>query len=287
MTAAAIWLNGRLVRGRNARIPTTDRGLLYGDGLFETLRAYGGGAFLLAAHLARLRRSGRALGIPVPGNLAYWHRAITRVLAANRLTEAAVRLTVTRGTAPGIVPHARPRPTLLLQARPLDRGLGAAQARGITACLLPFNRGSAVFIEHKTLAYLPAVLGRREAHRLGAQEGLYVTPEGLVTEATTANLFVCHRERLRTPRTGALPGITQQVVMDLARAHGWRVEERPVPRPLLSAADEVFLTSSVVEVLPVVRIGNRTVGDGQPGPVTRALQEAYRVRVARALRRKV
>lgn len=287
VTADAIWLNGRILRGQNARIRVTDRGLLYGDGLFETVRTYGGYPFLLAAHLARLRRSGRALGIPIPGSIAYWRRVIARVLVANRLTDAAVRLTVTRGTASGLGPPKRPRPTLLLHVRPLDRGLGAAQAQGIAACLLSFDRGAAAFTAHKTLAYLPAVLGRREAQRLGVQDGLYVTANGLVTEATTANLFVWHGNRLRTPRTGALPGIARRVVMELARAQGWTVEERPVPRELLTNAGELFLTSSVVEVLPLVRIQNRPVGDGRPGPVTRTLQQAYRLRVARALRRKV
>jgi branched-chain amino acid aminotransferase len=112
-----------------------------------------------------------------------------------------------------------------------------------------------------------------------------VTPDGLITEATTANVFVWHRDHLRTPRAGVLPGVTRGLVIDLARSLGYRVEEKPLPRSLLRRAAEVFLTSSVVEVLPVSRIGSHRVGTGRPGPVTRALQEAYRARVARALRK--
>jgi branched-subunit amino acid aminotransferase/4-amino-4-deoxychorismate lyase len=281
----SVWLNGRIVPGGRARLPVAERGLLYGDGLFETTRVYRGHAFLLPRHLARLRRSARTFGIPVRGSDRYWRAVIRRLLATNHLTDAAVRLTVTRGTAEGLVPSRRPRPTLLVQTRPLEPGLEEAQERGVAACLLPFDRGPEFFATHKTLAYLPAVLGRREAKRQGTHEGLHVTPDGLITEATTANVFVWHRDRLRTPRAGVLPGVTRGLVIDLARALGYRVEEKPLPRSLLHRADEVFLTSSVVEVLPLSRIGSHRVGTGRPGPVSRALQEAYRARVARALRK--
>jgi branched-subunit amino acid aminotransferase/4-amino-4-deoxychorismate lyase len=285
MNTGAVWLNGRIVRGARARLPVTDRGLLYGDGLFETTRVYQGHAFLLPLHLARLRRSARTLGIPVRGSIRYWRGVIGQLLRANRLTDAAVRFTVTRGRAEGLSPSKRPHPTVLIQVREVDPGLKAGQVRGVVACLLPFDRGPAFLAPHKTLAYLPAVLGRREAHRQGAEEGLYVTTDGFVTEAATANVFACCQNRIRTPRSGVLPGITRSLVIELARALGYRVEEQPLPRRLLTAATEIFLTSSIVEVLPVSRIGNRRVGTGIPGPVTRTLQEAYSARVARALRK--
>jgi len=281
----AVWLNGRIVPGGKARVPVAERGLLYGDGLFETTRVYRGHAFLLPRHLARLRRSARTFGIPVPGSDRYWRTVIGRLLATNHLTDAAVRLTVTRGTAEGLVPSKHPRPTVLVQTRPLEPGLEKAQQRGVAVCLLPFDQGPEFLATHKTLAYLPAVLGRREARRQGAHEGLYVTEDGLITEATTANVFVWHQNHLRTPARGVLPGIARSLLIDLARSLGYRVEERPLPRSLLKRATEVFLTSSVVEVLPVSRIGSHPVGTGRPGPVTRTLQEAYRARVARALRK--
>jgi branched-subunit amino acid aminotransferase/4-amino-4-deoxychorismate lyase len=287
MANNAVWLNGRIVRGSRARVPVSDRGLLYGDGLFETLRVYGGKPYLLTAHLARLRRSARALGIPLPGDTRYWSRALSELLAVHRLSEAAVRITVTRGTDAGLAPSPRPQPTVLVQLRRLAPGLAAAQRDGLSACLLPFDRGGGFLVPHKTLAYLPAVLGRRIAQRRGAEEGLYVTAAGLVTEATTANLFVWHRNRLWTPAAGVLPGITRALVIDLARRSGYRVAERDLSRAMLRSVSEAFLTSSVAEITPLVRVDGRTVGGGRPGPVTRTLQQAYRARVARVVGRKV
>lgn len=282
MSVGAVWLNGRIIAGASARVAVTDRGLLYGDGLFETIRVYQRHPFLLPRHLGRLKRSARALGIPVRGSPRYWHRVIDRVLAANRLTDANVRITLTRGSGEGLAPPPHPHPTMLVQARPLGPGLEAAQRGGVAVCLLPFDRGPVFLGGHKTLGYLPAVLGRREAHRRRVHDGLYVTPEGFVTEATTANVFAWHQNRLTTPREGVLPGLARNLVIELANALGYWVEERPLPRALLAAATEIFLTSSVVEVLPVLRVGSDPVGTGQPGPVTRALQQAYSARVSRA-----
>ncbi len=287
MRTEAVWLNGRIVRAAAARLPVSDRGLLYGDGLFETLRVYAHHPFLLGAHLGRLRRSARRIGISIPGDPPHWKHAIRRVCVANGLGDAAVRLTITRGTAPGLLPLRQGRPTLLVQARAVDPGLLAAQDRGIAVALLPFGRGGGLLDAHKTLAYLPAVLGCREAARRGLDDGLYLGAGDTVTEATSSNVFVCHGRRVRTPAAGILPGITRDVVLGAARRLGYVVEERPVSRALLRSATEVFLTSSVGEIRPVVRIESRAVGAGVPGPVTRALQAAYRARVARAVGRAV
>lgn len=279
--AEAVWLNGRILDAARALLPITERGFLYGDGLFETVRAYGGRPFLLARHVSRLRSCARILAIPAPATTSYWARAVARVLAANGIDDAAVRLTITRGTAAGLDPPLRPRPTVLVQARRLDPALPAAQASGIHVCLLPFARGSGPFVELKTLGYLPAVLGRREARRRRTYDGLYVTADGDVTEATTANFFIWQGDRLRTPGRGILRGITRDLVATLARRLGLRVEEGPVRRPALRGAREMFLTSSVVEILPVVRVDGRRIGTGAPGPITRLLQEAYRREVAK------
>jgi D-amino acid aminotransferase len=276
-----VWFNGRIVDAARAVLPITERGFLYGDGLFETVRAYQGRPFLLARHVARLHRSARLLAIPAPARVSYWARAVARVLAANGIDDAALRLTVTRGRAPRLDPPAHPRPTVLVQARRLDAALPLAQARGVGVCLLPFARGSGPFVELKTLDYLPAVLGRRQARRRNAYDGLYVTPDGTITEATTANVFVWLGDRLRTPAQGILRGITRDLVATLARRLGLRVEEKPVPSDALRGAREMFLTSSVVEILPVVRVDGRTIGTGLPGPVTALLQAAYRREVAK------
>jgi branched-subunit amino acid aminotransferase/4-amino-4-deoxychorismate lyase len=285
MRNSVVWVNGRLVPAARAAVPVSDRGLLYGDGIFETIRVYAGEPYLLADHLRRLRRSGRALGIPIPGDVASWRRVVLRVLRANRLRDAVVRLTVTRGRASGLAPSTRGRPTLILQARPVDRILPIARARGVALCLLDFPRAPDAFAVHKTLAYLPAVLGRLHAQRRGFADGLHVREDGAVTEATTANVFMCLGRRLRTPDTGVLPGITRRVVMEIARGLGFEIEEGRVTRGRLSSAAEVFLTSSVAEIVPVIRIEQRAIGAGIPGPVTRAIQHAYATRIARMLAR--
>jgi branched-subunit amino acid aminotransferase/4-amino-4-deoxychorismate lyase len=286
MPASAVWLNGRILPSARGSVSLADRGLLYGDGILETIRVYRRHPFMLARHLARLKRSGRALGIPVRGDVAFWRRAVARLLDANAMTDAVVRLTITRGLASGLRPPRQPKATMFLQARPVDAALARAQMRGVSVVVVPFGRGPAFLAEHKTLAYLPAVLAHREASRRRSFDGLYSTPDGFVTEATTANLFVWHGNRLKTPGTGILPGIARSLVLELAREAGCPVDIRPISRTVLAGASEVFLTSSVVEVLPVCRVDNRPVAGGAPGPVTRALQRAYATRVIRACRQK-
>lgn len=285
--AHAVWLNGRILSGAQARVPITDRGLLYGDGLLDTLRIYERHPFMLTQHLARLKRSARALGIPLRGDTAFWRRAITRLLDANHMDSGAVRLTLTRGTASGLRPPRRPTPTTFLQIRAIDPALRRRQRRGVAVRVIPFARGPAILAPHKTLAYLPAVLAQREAGRHRAFDGLYSSADGSVTEATTANLFVVYRGRLVTPARNILPGVARGLVLRLARDTGLGIDLQPISRAMLRGAGEIFLTSSVVEVLPVCRIDSRPVATGSPGPVTRALQAAYAECVRRACRRKV
>lgn len=285
--ADTVWLNGRIVCGAQARLPVTDRGLLYGDGLLDTLRIYECHPFMLTQHLARLKRSARALGIPLRGDTAFWRRAIARLLDANRMDSGAVRLTLTRGTAPGLYPPQWPTPTTFLQIRAIDPALPRRQRRGVAVRVVPFARGPAMLAEHKTLAYLPAVLAQREARRHRAFDGLYSNEDGSVTEATTANLFVIHRGRLVTPARDILPGVARGLVLQLARDMGIGIDLQPISRATLRGAGEIFLTSSVVEVLPVCRVDDRPVATGTPGPLTRALQAAYAESVSQARGRKV
>lgn len=281
-----VWIDGRFVAGSDARISPADRGFLLGDGLFETMRLYEGEPFLLSWHLERLQRSAGFLEIPFPRRpLSYWRRVIRRLSTVNGLPDAALRLTVSRGVGHGLAPPPASKPTLLLQVRPLEPDLARMRASGVKACIAPFERGVGPFVQHKTLGYLPAVVARTRARRRNAYEALYTTPRGHVTEATTANLFVVHGRRIRTPGDEVLPGTSRRLVIMLCRRLGYAVSERPVTRSHLARASEVFLTSSVVEVLPVVRIEGRVVGNGRPGPVTRALQRAYADRVAKEGRR--
>ena len=284
-----VWLNGRLLPARDARVSALDRGLLHGDGVYDTWRTYGGLPFATAAHLRRLAGAARALGLPAPGPARGWERRARLLVARAGLADAAVRLTVTRGVAgEGLAPERRARPTLLLSARQLPAHLEPRRREGIPVVLLPFPRDAgAPWGGLKLVGHPSAVVGRVTASRRGAAEGLYVTAAGEVTEATSANVFLVERGALVTPprASGILPGVTRALVIALARRAGLRVREERIAAPRLRRAREIFLTASTIEILPVVRIDGRAVGPGRPGPVTRRLQSAYAAHVAGVLRR--
>jgi branched-chain amino acid aminotransferase len=281
---AIVQLNGRFVVAQRAQISVFDRGLLYGDGLFETLRAYQGWPFALDAHLARLQESADFLGLVVPRRP--WRHDIESLLKQNGLlrSDAWVRITLTRGVgARGLLPPARPRPTFMAMAGRLDPAMAAAHRLGARVALVPFARHG-FLAEHKVLSYLPGVLGKVMAARHDAFEGLFVDADGLVTEGTTTNVFAWRGRRLSTPSVaGILPGITRRMIIELATADDVRVAERPLRADDLLGADEVFLTSSLAEVVPVIAVNARNIGDGTVGPRTRRLQQAYRQMVDQEL----
>lgn len=283
-----VWLNGRVVAAARARVSALDRGLLHGDGVYDTWRTYGGEPFAVAAHLRRLAAVARVLGLPSPGPAAPWERRVRTLLRRNRMADATCRLTITRGAAGDLlVPTQTAPPTFLLTLRALPADLAHQQADGVSAILLPFPRDAAApWSARKTVGHPSAVVGRMLCRRRRASEGLYVTAAGDVTEGTTSNLMMVERGRLVTPpvEAGVLPGVTRNLVLTLARRAGIPVREERIPRARLRAADEVLLTASTVEVLPVVRLDGRRVGGGRPGPVGRALALAYAAHVTRVAR---
>ena len=185
-------------------MPALDRGLLHGDGLYDTWRTYDGVPFAVAAHIRRLAAAARVLRLPPPGPAAVWERRAASSPPATASRDAAVRLTLTRGAAGEFLVPERPAPpTLLLTVRPLSPTLAEQQTRGIGVVLLPFPRDAAApWGGLKLVGHASAVVGRLLARRRGAQEGLYVTADGEVTEATTANVFIVERGRLVTPAAG-------------------------------------------------------------------------------------
>lgn len=286
-----VWLNGRWLPAADARISALDRGFLHGDGLYDTWRTYGGVPFAVDAHVRRLTAACRVLRLPPPGDAATWARRAAQLVRRNGMADGTVRLTITRGLAgDGPMPAAgRVRPTLLLTARALPPDLAAQQARGIAAVLLPFPRDVGPWWAGvKLIGHASAVVGKMHARARGAVEGLYVTPEGEVTEATTANLFLVERGVLVTPPTGGgvLGGVTRALVLRAARRARLAVREERIPVARLRRAAEVFVTASTVEILPVVRLEGRRVGAGTPGPITQRLQASYAALVAATLRRR-
>ncbi|WP_337286328.1 aminotransferase class IV [Candidatus Methylomirabilis sp.] len=282
---AIVYLNGRYVQAARAKVSAFDRGFSYGDGLFETIRAYAGWVFGLERHLARLKKGADQIGIPFKGDVGKWRQVMGELLRRNRLqaADASLRLTVTRG--PDVLgsllpPAAPPSPTLLLVARPLDAGIAERQQVGIGAVTVhwgsPFNP-----LQIKSLDYLYNMLAMAQAHREGAQEALFADRDGCVVEGATSNLFSFSKGVLTTPplSSGLLPGITRDVIIGLAKKEGLTVSEAPVYLSDLLAVDEAFLTGSLKEITPLIAIDGCKIGTGSPGPVTHHLQQRYRAAV--------
>ncbi|MFQ5352529.1 MAG: aminotransferase class IV, partial [Candidatus Binatia bacterium] len=221
MTKATCFLNGRYIPVAKAVIPAVDRGFLFGEGLFETWRTYNGRPFALRQHLERMRKSARALGIPFdPGEP--WESRTRRLARINQMVEGggAVRLTITRGSGPvSLVPGEPVNPTRLMLFRPLESGLAEARENGVAVHLMAFGPGvNPALRKLKTLNYLPAVMGKVAARKLGCFESLYRLDDSTVLEGTTSNYFIVRSGKLITPPVGGgvLPGITRAMVMQIA-----------------------------------------------------------------------
>lgn len=271
--ARTVYLNGRFVAADTAGINASDRGFLYGDGLFETLRVYDAHPFALESHLSRLAASAAFVQLPVPA--VKWAAVIAKLLRRNELSDAWVRITLSRGVSErGLDLPKAPSPTLLITAGGIDPAVATRQRRGVRLVTVPFRRDP-YLAPHKTLNYLPGVLGKAAATRAGVYDALFTDARGRLFETTTANIFVLKGTELRTPGSDVLPGVTRALVIEAAEKQGLRVRERPLSLRELAGADEAFVTSSIVEVLPVLAVDQMRIG-ARPGPRTRQLQQAYR-----------
>ncbi len=277
-----VHINGRLVDERQALVSAFDRGFLFGDGIFESMRVVSGTIFRFDRHLERLRRSALLIGLDLPGNGAGIAAAAGEVIRANRLEDARLRVTVTRGPGrPGDYLDAPGPPTVVIVAQPFSGVAASLYEEGVKAALSRRRQIPAEVLDPaiKSTSRLSSVLARREARDQGAFEAILSDAEGNLTEGTVSNIFlVTDGGGLRTPATpaGCLPGVTRQAAIDLARGIGLEVREERVPVRALETALEVFLTNSSWDILPVVRIDERAVGQGRPGPVARELLGRYR-----------
>jgi branched-chain amino acid aminotransferase len=273
-----VYLNGRLVPAAEARVSVFDRGFLYGDGVFETVRAYEGRFFMADAHYARLVRSAAYAGIALTFDGAGFLRILTQTLGDRR--DALVRLTVTRGEGPPVAdPATAGPPTVLAVARPAPE---AAFERGIALATGPWIVADG---EAKAVSYLGSVVALGEARRRGADEAVRLNPAGEVAEGSVSNLFGVWRGTLATPPVvGILAGVTRGIVLDLARRAGMEVAERPIWPEELAHADELLVTGTGWEVMPVTALDGAPVGGGKPGPVTARLAGLFRDAVKEAIR---
>jgi branched-chain amino acid aminotransferase len=272
MTDPIYYINGQFVPESRALIPATDLGLLRGFGVFETLRTYTGRPFRLEDHLSRLQRSADLIGLELPWPADELAELTYRTLEENSFSETVLRILVTGGSAADGFPKDNGIPSLLMMPSPLRPYPEDCYDQGIRVATAEVER---FMPEAKTTFYLPGMLALRAARRTDPEigEALLVNRGGLVTEGVISNLFLVRSGTLVTPGRDILPGITRGVVLELA-ASRMPVEVRDVRRSELLQADEIFLTGTVREVMPVSAVDGRVVGDGRCGPRTREIQQA-------------
>jgi len=275
-----VYINGRLLDREDAKISVYDHGLLYGDGVFEGLRSYSGKVFRLEQHLDRLWNSARAICLEIPLPREALARAIQDTLSANDLRDGYIRLIVTRGAGTlGLDPNHTSNPQVIIITDHIALYPEEHYRRGleiVTASTIR-NHSQALSPRIKSLNYLNNILAKIEGLKAGCIEALMLNHKGEVAECTADNIFVVRRGVLLTPsnEAGILEGITRDAVIELARQSGREVRETPLTRHDIYIADECFLSGTGAEVIPVVKLDDRPIGAGIPGPVTRDLIERF------------
>ncbi|MDD2731528.1 MAG: branched-chain-amino-acid transaminase [Candidatus Portnoybacteria bacterium] len=279
-----VYINGKLVSQDKAKISIFDRSFLYGDAVFETMRGYAGIIFKLDAHLTRLLSSLKALKIRHGYTKDHLKEAVYKTLNANKLKSAYVRLVITRGEGRfGIGYKDTFTPNLIIVAKNFDGYPEWMFLKGVSAKIMGVQNEYSILSNIKSSNYLNFILARFDAQGMGFNEAVLTNTKGNVTEGATSNIFIVRSDSLITPsiNSGVLPGITRSVIIDIARKLKLPVKEKAVSRRELISADEVFLTNSLAEVLPVTKVEGRKIGEGTVGPVTKLLHISYQKEVIR------
>jgi branched-chain amino acid aminotransferase len=279
-----IYLDGRFVDESEAKISVFDHGLLYGDGVFEGIRLYGGNVFRLEEHLERLEYSAKAIMLTMPLTRRELAEATCETCRRNGLTDAYIRLVVTRGVGDlGLAPWLCAKPSLFIIASKIALYPQEHYDNGLAIVTVPTRRINPAALPStvKSLNYLNNILGKIEAKQFGALEGIMLNDQGYIAECTADNLFIVHKGEILTPAAsqGALKGITRGTIVDAAKALGVPFREADLTRYDVWCADECFLTGTGAEVVPVVKLDGREIGTGRPGPVTQRILADFRRRV--------
>ena len=275
-----IYLDGELRPRESAVVSVFDHGLLYGDGVFEGIRVYNRRIFRLDAHLDRLYDSATAIALEVPLTKSEMAAAVRRTVRENRKEEGYIRLLVTRGVGDlGLDPRKCARPTVIIIVTDIQVYAAALYTAGIRVITSATRQVSHQAIDPrvKSLNYLKNVLAKIDATRAGAEEAIMLNEDGFIAECSADNLFVVRRSALLTPlpQDGALEGITRGAILSLAAEAGVEAREARLTRFDVYTADECFLSGTGAELMPVVEVDGRRIGDGEPGPLTRRFQEAF------------
>jgi branched-chain amino acid aminotransferase len=275
-----VYIDGNFYPKSEAKISVFDHGLLYGDGIFEGIRAYDGIVFKLKEHIDRLYRSAHMIMLPIPIDKEEMIERTLETLRRNKLRDAYIRLVVTRGKGDlGLNPRRCPKPTIIIITDSIMLHGNDAKENGIVALISWVKRDPVDATSHeiKSLNYLNSILAKLEANIWGVDEAIVLDKNGFVCEGVAENIFLVKNGKLCTPPTytGALHGITAQAVQDLAKKLGYDVEETIITPFQLFNADEVFFTGTASEIIPLREINKRQINDGKPGPTTKRLQAEF------------
>ncbi len=282
----SVYLNGCILPATEAKISAFDAGFTHAAGLFETLRAYNGHVMRLADHLDRLTDSAAALDMRIDVDRAAIEQAVADLLAANELEDARLRLVMTPGDVPRPGPAAPspPEPTTFISASPVQPYAPELYTAGMRVCISPYRQNRLdPLAGHKTLGYFPRLLAMKDAADRHCNEALWFTTDNLLAEGSVCNVFIVSSAGLVTPPvdTPVLPGTVRKAVIELAEANAIPIEQRSINIDELLEAAEVFLTGSILEIMPVTAIEKHAVGKGVPGETTQRLRCLYAEFVAR------
>jgi branched-chain amino acid aminotransferase len=276
-----IFVDGKFYSERDAKVSVFDHGLLYGDGVFEGIRAYNGRVFKLKEHIDRLFCSAKAILLDIPMTHAEMMQATIETVRVNKLRDSYIRLVVTRGVGSlGLNPRSCKKPTVIIIAATIQLYPPEYYQRGLDLVTVPTTRNlqNSINPAIKSLNYLNNILAKIEANNAGMEEAIMLNAEGFVAECTGDNIFIVKNGTLFVPPLSAcaLYGITRQTVIELVQQLGYKVSETNFTRYDVYNADECFITGSAAEVVPAVKVDGRVVGTGKPGPITLKLIQEYR-----------
>jgi branched-chain amino acid aminotransferase len=274
------YVNGRYVQKEESSISIYDHGFLYGDGIYEAIRAYNGIVFKLREHLDRLYESAKSIRISLPLEKDELERVVVEVLKKNQLRNGYIRIVVSRGAGRmGVDPRNCPKPTLVVMAEPREPLFGE-EVKGISAVVCSLRRTPAWALDPriKTLNYLNNILAKIEAIEAGVEEAIMLNEQGYVAETSTENVFVVKNGVIATPHpsVGVLKGITRDVVIGIVKELGYTLEERSITVHELYNADEVLATGTAAEIVPITKISGRVIGGGKIGPVFTKVRAKFR-----------
>ncbi|WP_074511493.1 branched-chain-amino-acid transaminase [Planococcus glaciei] len=276
-----IYLNGEFVRKEDAKVSVYDHGFLYGDGVFEGIRSYNGNVFRLEEHLERLYDSAKSVMLEIPHTFEEMTKLVVETLRRNELKDAYIRLIVSRGVGNlGIDPLTCSKPSVIVIAEALSLFPKSLYDNGIEIVSVATrrNRSDVLSPKVKSLNYMNNILVKIEANLAGVSEALMLNDQGYVAEGSADNIFIVRKNKILTPPgyVGALEGITRNAIMEVAAQKGYEVQEGVFTRHDVYVADEVFLTGTAAEVIAVIKVDGRVIGDGKPGPVTNDLLASFR-----------